>query len=193
MQYPSSPPYNFVNHKYIGKKNPYKKNKFEKKYKANYQIKALQVFVIGENGEQLGLMDIRNAISKAQDAELDLVEVSPNIEPPVCKILDYGQFQYDKSKKQKSVSPKKVLTKIIRLSFKIGQHDLDVKKKQVEKFLGQKHKVRVELNLKGREKQHTDLAKEVVEKLLSEIKDKIVMEQELKILGGKISIIIKSK
>lgn len=138
-------------------------------------------------------MDIRDAISKAQDAELDLVEVSPNIEPPVCKILDYGQFQYDKSKKQKSVAPKKVLTKIIRLSFKIGQHDLDVKKKQVEKFLGQKHKVRVELNLKGREKQHTDLAKEVVEKLLLDIKDKIVMEQELKILGGKISIIIKSK
>lgn len=138
-------------------------------------------------------MTTREALSKAQETELDLVEVSPNTTPPVCKILDYGQFQYTQSKKKKGVVQKKVQTKIIRLSLKIGQHDLGVRKKQVGKFLNQKHKVRIELNLKGREKQHKDLAKEIIENFLNEFKDDIIFEQELKVQGGKLSTIIKSK
>jgi len=138
-------------------------------------------------------MDTKTAINKAQEKGLDLVEVSPVANPPVCKFTDFGQFQYNKSKKQKEQKTKKVEIKGIRLSFKIGKHDLDFKRKQAEKFLKQKDKVKIELNLRGREKAHKDLAKEIINKFIEEIEIKIEIEQALKIQGGRLSITIKSK
>jgi translation initiation factor IF-3 len=138
-------------------------------------------------------MDTKIAITKAQEKGLDLVEVSPIANPPVCKFTDFGQFQYSKSKKQKEQKKKKVEIKGIRLSLKIGKHDIDFRVKQAEKFLKQGDKVKIELNLKGREKAHKDLAKEVITNFIETIENEIVAEQELKAQGGRLSTIIKSK
>jgi len=138
-------------------------------------------------------MDTKTAINKAQEKGLDLVEVSPVANPPVCKFTDFGQFQYNKSKKQKEQKIKKVEIKGIRLSFKIGKHDLDFKRKQAEKFLKQKDKVKIELNLRGREKAHKDLAQEIINKFIEEIEIENEIEQALKTQGGRLSITIKSK
>jgi translation initiation factor IF-3 len=138
-------------------------------------------------------MDTYSAITKAQEMGFDLIEVSPNTNPPVCKIGDFGQFQYNISKKQKTNKPKKVEIKGIRLSLTIGKHDLEVKRKQAKKFLAQKDKVRIELMLRGREKQYVNKAKDVVNEFLSEIIDNIVVEQDLNYMAGKLSMIIKSK
>lgn len=151
------------------------------------------MFVIGSNGEKLGIMDTHSAITKAKESGLDLVEVSPNANPPVCKIVDFGQFQYSRSKKQKTNKPKKVEIKGIRLSLTIGKHDLEVKRNQAKKFLSQKDKVRIELMLRGRERQHVNKAKDVVNEFLSEIIDDISIEQDMRYMSGKLSMIIKSK
>lgn len=149
--------------------------------------------MISETGEQLGVMSIYNAIKRAQDAELDLVEVSPNTNPPVCKITDYGQFQYSISKRQKSNKPKKVDTKCLRISLKIGKHDLDVKRKQIEKFLKQGDRARVEMPLRGREREHKDLGIKIIQDMLNELTLGYKIEQEIKFQEGKISVIINSK
>ena len=138
-------------------------------------------------------MDTKVAIAKAQEKGLDLVEVSPVANPPVCKFTDFGQFQYSKSKTQKEQKKKKIEIKGIRLSLKIGKHDVDFRVKQAEKFLKQGDKVKIELNLKGREKAHKDLAKDVIDRFIEAIENETVAEQELKAQGGRLSTIIKSK
>ncbi len=138
-------------------------------------------------------MDTKTAIAQAQEKGLDLVEVSPIANPPVCKFTDFGQFQYNRSKKHKEQKKKKVEIKGIRLSLKIGQHDLNFKRKQAEKFLKQGDKVKIELSLKGREKAHKDLAVTKINNFINEIENETVIEQELKAQGGRLSITIKSK
>ncbi|HNV97134.1 MAG TPA: translation initiation factor IF-3 [bacterium] len=164
-----------------------------KKYRINNQIRVDKVFVIGSEGEKLGLMNTFQAITKAQEMGFDLIEVSPNSNPPVCKIGDFGQFQYNLSKKQKTNKPKKVEIKGIRLSLTIGKHDLEVKRNQAKKFLSQKDKVKIELILRGREKQYIEKAKGVINEFLSEIQDQIAVEQNVAYMAGRLSMIIKSK
>ena len=138
-------------------------------------------------------MNTKEAIAKAQDAGLDLIEVSPLANPPVCKISDFGQFQYNKSKRQKEQKKKKIDTKGIRLSLKIGKHDIEFKRKQAEKFLKQGDKVKIELSLRGREKAHKDLAKNVIVDFIENIENETITEEKLKIQGSRLSIIIKNK
>ena len=181
-----------LTNKHIAKRS-FKKYKKQKRFRVNYQIRIPDVFVIDENGEKLGIMNTQNAISKAQEKGLDLIEVSPITNPPVCKIGDFGQFQYNKSKKQKDQKKKKIDTKGIRLSLKIGKHDIEFKKRQAEKFLKQGDKVKIELNLRGREKAHKDLAVDVIKKFIDNIENETTIEQELKTQGSRLSTIIKSK
>ncbi len=108
--------------------------------------------VIGDDGEQLGVMSTSQALDLAEQRDLDLVEVSPLANPPVCRIIDYGKFQYQQTRSQQQKKVKKVEIKGVRLSLKIGEHDLGVKEKQALKFLEQGHKVKIELRLKGRER-----------------------------------------
>lgn len=138
-------------------------------------------------------MKIFDALKLAQEAELDLVEVSPNTNPPVCKITDYGQFQYNASKKQKSNKPKKIETKCIRLTFKIGKHDLDVRGKQAQKFIKQGDRVRLEMMLRGREREHKDIAFKIVDEFINNLVDIVKVEQAPKFQEGKVSAIIKGK
>lgn len=164
------------------------------KYRANERIRVPEVRVIDEEGKPLGVLAIEKAIEIAQSKELDLVEVSPKAEPPVCKILDYGQFKYQKEKeaRKQKAQAKEVEMKAIRLSVRIGTHDLEVRQKQAAKFLDRGDKVKIELPMRGREKAHKDVAEEVISRFVEGLKAQFSLriEQEVKYLGGRFSTII---
>jgi len=136
---------------------------------------------------------------KSQEAELDLVEVNPTAVPPVVKIMDYGQFKYDQDKKahKQKVQQKKVDTKGIRLSVRISKHDFDFRFEQAIKFLKKGNKLKVELILKGRERQHLDKAVEIIKKFVNDLEKienfNIIREQDLTRQGGRFNIILVNK
>ena len=149
--------------------------------------------VIDENGQSLGLMSTNQALELATNKELDLVEVSPLAQPPVCKIIDYGKFQYQQSRNQQKA--KRVETKVIRLSLGIGQHDLEVKKKQAVKFLEQGHNLKIELRLKGRQKAFTfkDKAKGVINQFLQNLGLEYKMDKAIEAQGHTLTAAISKK
>jgi len=172
-----------------------RKKIFEKNtkfFRVNERIRVPEVVVIDENGQNLGIIPTTQALTLARERDLDLVEVSPVDRPPVCKIQDYGQFQYQQSRKLQAqkAGGKKLDNKSIRISFKIGRHDLELKKNQTQKFLEKGHKVMVEMILKGREKQHRGRAIEMMREFTNSITENIVIEQPVKALGSKISTLI---
>lgn len=122
--------------------------------RVNEQIRARQVRLIGADGKQIGVVLREEALRQARVAELDLMEVNASAEPPVCRILDFGKYQYehDKREHESRKKQKRVEVKGIRISFKMGAHDRELRKAQTERFLSEGHKVRVELVLRGREK-----------------------------------------
>jgi len=137
----------------------------------NEAIRVPQVRVVDEKGLQLGIMDIIEAIKLARERGLDLVEITASVNPPVCKIIDYGKFLYQKEKKAKEQSKThKVEVKNIRLSFNIAQHDLEMKAAQAQKFLEGGDRARVEIVLRGREKAFAHLAKQKLETFKTFIK-----------------------
>ena len=164
------------------------------KFRMNEKIAAPEVRVVDDKGEALGILETSAAIAIARAKELDLVEVSPKAEPPVCKILDYGAFKYQKEKearKQKAQS-KEVETKGIRLTFRIGAHDFDVRLAQAGKFLDRGDKVHIELPLRGREKAHRDVAEEVIKRFITTLQATYTLriEQNVTYQGGKLSAIV---
>lgn len=170
-----------------------KPQKSDKKFfRVNERIRVPNVLLIDENGKHLGEIQTFKALEIANEKELDLVEVSPKANPPVCRILDYGQFQYQQSRKLQAqkAQTKKLETKVIRISFKIGKHDLELRKNQTQKFLEKGHKVSVEMILRGRERQHKNRAVEIINNLLNSVSEDIVIEQPVKVQGSKISSLI---
>jgi len=166
---------------------------------ANTQIRVPEVFVIDENNDALGKMSTAEAIQKAQDAGLDLVEVNPKANPPVVKIVNLGQLKYEREKlahKQK-MQQKKTETKNIRLSFRISDHDLDMRVAQAEKFLSKDNKLKVELILRGRERQYPQKAVEIIEEFIAKLQTNpdfpIEIEQALTNQGGRFTIILINK
>lgn len=162
-------------------------------FKVNEKILSEKVRVIDDN-DDLGVIETSKAIELAKEKELDLVEVSPKADPPVCKILDYGNFKYQKEKearKQKAQS-KEVEIKGVRITFRIGEHDFEVRHNQAKKFLERGDKVKVELPLRGREKAHKDVARELIERFLEAVKQdyEIRIEQKVAFQGGKFTAII---
>ncbi len=178
------------------KKIKYKPSQ-QKKYRANDRIKSPQIRLIDENGQNIGIVDTEEAREMAQDRGLDLVEVSPLANPPVVKIVDYSKLKYqeEKERRKEKAKQKKVEIKGIRLSLRISDHDKEVRIKQAERFLKQDDKVKLELALKGRERQHKDLASEIVNKFIKSLNElvEITVEQPLNIQGGKLSIVIAKK
>lgn len=163
-------------------------------FNINEKISAEEVRVVGAEGEALGILPTAEAIALAKAKEMDLVEVSPKAEPPVCKILDYGHFKYQKEKdarKQKAQS-KEVETKGIRLSVRIGDHDKGVRRKQALKFLERGDKVKIELVMRGREKAHKDVARQVVNDFIDSLRDtyEIRIESPVSLQGGRMNAII---
>lgn len=172
------------------KRKPQKPQK--PRYRVNEYIRIPTVFVVDENGEQLGEMSNTKALEIAKERELDLVEVAPNARPPVCKITNYGKFQYTQSKqdRQSKAKQKKTGTKGIRLGVRTDEHDLNFKKKQAEKFLSKGHKVKIEMRLRGREKAHQNLAIENIKKFVDNIDIPYKVEDDVKRFPGGFNMVI---
>ncbi|MFH0840895.1 MAG: translation initiation factor IF-3 [bacterium] len=175
------------------------KPKLEKRFRTNYEIKFEQVFLIDADGVQIGPVPTRKAIAMAEEAELDLVEVNPKANPPIVKIMDYGQFKYEQDKKaqKQKMKSKKSDTKCIRLSVRIGDHDFDFRIDQAKKFLIKGSKLRIELLLKGRERQHVNVGREVVERFVQKLQSdeslNIEIEEALTKQGAKFTITLINK
>jgi len=157
-------------------------------------IRASRLFVIDEAGQPRGEMSLQEAMRLAEAAELDLVEVSPNANPPVAKILDLGKYRYDQTKAQQRQRKhhKEVVIKEVRLGPTIGEHDLEVKAKQAEKFLELGYRVKATVMFRGRQMAHMELGHEVLQKLVDRLRDKAKMEQAPVRQGRSIHIIIAS-
>lgn len=161
----------------------YKKTNFLRRPLANHQIRAREVRVVDDTGKQLGIMSLEKALEAAHERNLDLVQVTEKVIPPVCKITDYGKYLYWLEKKQKGAKQQKGgELKGIRLSFNISPHDLEIRVHQAEKFLKEGNKVRIELQLRGRQKALQNIAREKVDKFLELIQSivPIKIERELK-------------
>ena len=169
------------------------KDEGKKFFYVNEMIRIPRVSVIDENNQFLGEMTTAEALRIAQEKELDLVEVNPKANPPICKIIDYGQYQYQQSRKaqQQKAHAKKVELKGIRISYKIDKHDLDFRKNQALKFLAKGDKVRVETILRGRERQYAGLAQQKMNEFIQSLGE-ITLEQPVKKLGNQLSAIVSS-
>jgi len=150
----------------------------------NHQIRAREVRVIDETGKQLGVMLLEKALRAARERNLDLIQITEKVEPPVCKIMDYGKYLYLQKKKEKQAAKKQKGGELkgIRLGFNISQHDLEVRAHQAEKFLKEGNRVRIEMRLRGREKALGNFAKEKINKFLETLAKLIPyrIERELK-------------
>lgn len=142
-------------------------------------INSREIRVIDSNGEQLGIMKPYQALELAESQNLDLVEISPNAQPPVCKIMDYGKFKFDKNKKDKEnkKKQKKVVVKEIRIKPHIDVSDKETKINQITKFIEKEYKVKVSLRLSGREKAHSEAALKVLDDISDRLKDVAKIEK----------------
>lgn len=151
----------------------------------NEQIRDKEVRLIGADGEQIGVMSSKEAYFKAKDAGLDLVKISPNAKPPVCKIVDYGKYRYEQTRKAKEAKKKQktVETKEIRLSPNIDTNDLNTKVNQTKKFLQKGNKIKVSLRFRGREMAHKDVGREILNSFYEQLKDVAVVDKPAKMEG----------
>ena len=151
---------------------------------ANTQIRAKEVRVIDETGKQLGVMALEEALRTAYERNLDLIQVTEKVDPPVCKIVDYGKYAYQEKKKEQSATKKQKVSELkgIRLTFNIGQHDMETRARQTEKFLKDGDKVRIDIVLRGREKALGNFAREKIGKFLEVLQGFVPykIERELK-------------
>jgi len=161
----------------------------------NNEIKAEEVRLISERGEQLGVVTTEVALNKARDVGLDLIEIAPNAKPPVCKILDHGKLKYEEKKRQQLSKKKQHVIKIkeIRLRPQIDEHDLMTKLNQGKKFLSDGAKLKVTLMFRGREMSRVDLGKIVMERVLKELADVAEVEKDIPLEGRRMSMILNAK
>ena len=161
----------------------------------NEQIRDREVRLIGENGEQLGIMSAREAMKLAEEAELDLVKIAPNAKPPVCKIIDYGKYRYELARKEKEAKKKQktVEVKEIRLSPNIDTNDLNTKVNAAKKFLSKGNKVKITLRFRGREMAHIAQSKHILDDFAKEVEDMAVVEKAPKQEGRSISMVLAEK
>lgn len=176
---------------------PYNRN-FQRKrdlHKINRFISKENVRVILEDGEQLGVMTTKDAIELAQSRGVDLVEIAPNNDPPVCKIIDYGKFKYQEQKKKNEAKKKqKVMeTKEVKIRPGTGDHDYDVKLRNARKFISEGNRVKFSLRFKGREMEHSNLGIAMLLRLKQDLIEIIRVEMEPKIEGRQAFLVVAPK
>lgn len=161
----------------------------------NEQIRDKEVRLIGENGEQLGIMSSRDAQKMADDAGLDLVKIAPTAKPPVCKIVDYGKFRYEQIRKEKEARKKQktVDIKEIRLSPNIDTNDLNTKMNAARKFISKGDKVKITLRFRGREMAHMANSKHILDDFAESLSDIAVIEKAPKVEGRSMTMVISGK
>jgi translation initiation factor IF-3 len=163
-----------------------------KDWRINEEIRVREVRLIDENGEQAGIVPVREALQMAVEKGLDLVEIAPSAKPPVCRLMDYGKFRYEQSKRDKEARKKqKIITvKEVKLRTRIEDHDFLVKSKNARKFLDAGDKVKVTIMFKGREISHADLGKNLCDKLADDLKTIALVEREPKVEGRNMIMIL---
>ena len=161
--------------------------------KANERIKALDVQVIGSEGNNLGVMQLKQAIQLAKDEGLDLIEISPKANPPVCKIMDMGKYKYDLQKKANQAKKKQKIVSLKEIKLRPGTeiHDYNFKIKNAKKFITKGDKVKFTVKFRGREMQHTDLGKDLMNRIIEETKDIAKIESKPKFEGRQMVMIIQ--
>ena len=161
----------------------------------NEQIRDKEIRLIGENGEQLGIMSAREAMKLAEEAELDLVKIAPTAKPPVCKIIDYGKYRYELARKEKEARKKQKVVEIkeIRLSPNIDSNDLNTKMNAAKKFLSKGDKVKITLRFRGREMAHMNASKHILDDFADMLKDVAQVEKPAKLEGRNMSMVLTVK
>ncbi|OYX53367.1 translation initiation factor IF-3 [Candidatus Saccharibacteria bacterium 32-50-13] len=161
----------------------------------NESIRARELRVIGQNGEQLGIVSRAEALKLAEEAGVDLVEISPNADPPVAKVVDWGKYQYQKMKEQQKnrKNSKQAELKQMRFGLKIGSGDLDIKLRKIRSFLEAGHKVRIQIFYRGREMAHKELGYELIDKIVALLDEDAILEQKPQMAGRNLSIVVRSK
>ncbi|MEW6214386.1 MAG: translation initiation factor IF-3 [Nitrospirota bacterium] len=162
-----------------------------KNIRVNEQIKAKEVRLIDVDGKQLGIMPVSNALKIAGDRGLDLIEVAANVSPPVCKILDFGKYRYQLSKRQ--AQRKTIEIKEVKIRPQITKHDLELKVKSIRRFLDEGNKAKVTMSFKGREIIRPELGMKIIEKIPQLLTGKFSVEQLPKLEGNHITMVIAPK
>jgi translation initiation factor IF-3 len=150
------------------------------------------VRLVGADGQQIGVIDTREALRQAQELDLDLVEVAPQADPPVARIMDYGKFKYERDVKQKEARKKQSRTGLKEIKFrpKIDRHDYDTKKGHVERFLAAGNKVKITIMFRGREMAHTELGRRILDRLVADLAETVVVESLPKQEGRNMIMVI---
>ena len=161
----------------------------------NESIRAKEVRLIGAGGDQLGIMPVSEALTIADENQLDLVEVAPEAKPPVCRIMDYGKYRYEQSRKAREHKKKQVSQhlKEVRMTPNISTHDYDFKSRNAARFLKAGDKVKASVKFKGRQMAHKDLGQVLLERLSSDLEEIAVVERSPKMEGNFMSIILTPK
>lgn len=147
------------------------------------------------DGDQLGVMSLSEALKIAEEAGVDLIEISPNSNPPVAKVVDWGKYQYQKMKEQQKnrKHAKAAELKQMRMGLKIGSNDLDIKIRKIREFLGGGHKVKILIFFRGREMAHQELGYEMIKRIIAQLEEDAIVEQSPQMAGRNLSIVIRSK
>ena len=161
----------------------------------NGQIRDREVRLIGEDGEQLGIMPTKEAMKLAETAELDLVKIAPKAQPPVCKIIDYGKYKYELTRKEKEAKKKQKTVEIkeVRLSPNIDTNDLNTKINNAKKFIGKGNKVKVTLRFRGREMAHVHQSKHILDEFAESLAEIAAVEKPPKLEGRNMSMVLTEK
>jgi len=167
-------------------------NERPRETRVNERIRAREVRLIDENGEMMGVMPPQRALDIARDRNLDLVEVSPNANPPVCKLMDFGRYKYEQAKKENEArkNQKTVTLKEIRLSPRTDEHDVEVKTRKIQEFLADGDRVRVSIKFRGAEMRHPDIGRKLLDGIAEVLKGMAVMERTPVMEGKMMSMIV---
>ncbi len=158
-------------------------------------IRVREVRIVGADGDQLGIMPTQEALQLAEEQGLDLVEVAPNERPPVCRIMDYGKYKYQRSKRQQLAKKKQkvILVKEIKLRPKTEEHDYQFKTQHVRRFLQDGHKAKVTIIFRGREMAHTELGRRVLDRIIVDLEDVASVEQMPKQEGRNMTLVLSPR
>ena len=167
-------------------------NDRQRETRVNERIRAREVRLIDENGEMVGVMAPARALEIARERDLDLVEISPNAIPPVCKLMDYGRYKYEQAKKENEArkNQKTITLKEIRLSPRTDEHDVDVKTRKIQEFLAEGDRVRVSVKFRGAELRHPDIGRKLLDGIAEDLKGTVVIERSPTMEGKMMSMIL---
>ena len=161
----------------------------------NGQIRAKEVRVLGESGEQLGVMSIEEAMRLASEAEVDLVQIAPNAQPPVCRVIDYGKYKYEQTRREKEQKKKQKVIEVkeIRMSPNIDENDMNTKISAARKFLSKGDRVKVAIRFRGREMAHMNNSRYILDDFAKALEDVAVVEKPAKVEGRSLTMFLTEK